>query len=159
MKTIIFFSLYVTILSLETADSVSISPQSHSGPMVEGTEYQLRCDIKNVAPLRKLVVRWYKGNETVKTETFHDSRKNPVNVSSTHNITPRRFEDEVKYRCEAELDLRPEGPVVPLPVSQTLHFAVYCKSFCFLFGGWWHCGAVQCWSWSAEVLLVFILSF
>ncbi|XP_029583724.1 vascular cell adhesion protein 1 isoform X2 [Salmo trutta] len=113
------------VILYKTADSVSISPQTHSGPMVEGTEYQLRCDIKNVAPLRKLVVRWYKGNETVKTETFPDSTKNPMNVSSIHNITPRRFEDEVKYRCEAELDLRPEGPVVPLPVSQTLPFAVY----------------------------------
>ena len=129
-----FFSLYITILSLETPDSVSVSPQSHSGPMVEGTEYQLQCDIQNVAPLRSLVVRWYKGNEPVKTETFHNSTRIPVDVFSTLNITPRRFEDEVKYRCEAELDLGPKGPLASVLSSQTLHFAVYCKSFCFLFG-------------------------
>lgn len=131
-----YISLYVTILSLETADSVSISPQSHSGPMVEGTEYQLRCDIKNVAPLRKLVVRWYKGNETIETQRFNDSTKESVNMSSTITITHRRYEGEVEYRCEAELDLGPEEPK-PSALSKPLKVTVYCKSFCFLFGGWW----------------------
>lgn len=128
-----YISLYVTILSLETADSVSISPQSHSGPMVEGTEYQLRCDIKNVAPLRKLVVRWYKGNETIETQRFNDSTKESVNMSSTITITHRRYEGEVEYRCEAELDLGPEEPK-PSALSKPLKVTVYCKSFCFLLG-------------------------
>nr|XP_046160389.1 hemicentin-1-like [Oncorhynchus gorbuscha] len=109
----------------KTPGSVSVYPQSHSGPMVEGTEYQLQCDIQKVAPLRSLVVRWYKGNETVKTETFHNSTRIPVDVFSTLNITPRRYEDEVKYRCEAELDLGPKGPLASVLSSQTLHFAVY----------------------------------
>ncbi|XP_064844259.1 hemicentin-1-like [Oncorhynchus masou masou] len=113
------------VILYKTPDSVSISVLRHSGPMVEGTQYQLQCDIQNIAPLQNLVVKWYKGNETVKTESFHNSTRIPVDVSSTLNITPRRFEDEVKYRCEAELDLGPEGPLASVLSSQTLHFAVY----------------------------------
>ncbi|KAK6311713.1 hypothetical protein J4Q44_G00173770 [Coregonus suidteri] len=113
------------VILYKIPDSVSISLLSHSGPMVEGTEYQLQCDIQNVAPLQNLVVRWYKGNETVNTLTFNNSRRKPEDVSSTLNITPRRFEDEVEYRCEAELVLGPEGPQPSVMSSQHLHFAVY----------------------------------
>ncbi|KAK6311714.1 hypothetical protein J4Q44_G00173780 [Coregonus suidteri] len=113
------------VILYKIPDRISISVLSHSGPMVEGTEYQLQCDIQNVAPLRNLVVRWYKGNETVKTQTFNTSTREPEDVSSTLNITPRRFEDEVEYRCEAELVLGPEGPQPSVMSSQHLHFPVY----------------------------------
>uniref|UniRef100_A0A8L0DSS6 FXYD domain-containing ion transport regulator n=1 Tax=Oncorhynchus mykiss TaxID=8022 RepID=A0A8L0DSS6_ONCMY len=98
------------VILYKTPDSVSISPLSHSGPMMEGKEYQLQCDIQNIAPLQNLVVRWYKGNETIETQTFNDSTKELVNMSSTITITHKRYEGEVEYRCEAELDLGPEGP-------------------------------------------------
>lgn len=31
---------------------------------MEGREFQLQCDITNVAPARNLAVRWYRGNGT-----------------------------------------------------------------------------------------------
>lgn len=34
-----------------------------AGPVVEAVDFQLQCDITNVAPARNLAVRWYIGNE------------------------------------------------------------------------------------------------
>jgi hypothetical protein len=102
--------------------------------MMEGKEYQLQCDIQNIAPLQNLVVRWYKGNETIETQTFNDSTKELVNMSSTITITHKRYEGEVEYRCEAELDLGPEGPKPTALSSKPLNVTVYCKSVCFLLG-------------------------
>ncbi|NP_001117196.1 FXYD domain containing ion transport regulator 5b precursor [Salmo salar] len=112
------------VILYKTPDSVSISPLSHSGPMMEGKEYQLQCDIQNIAPLQNLVVRWYKGNETIETQRFNDSTKESVNMSSTITITHRRYEGEVEYRCEAELDLGPEEPK-PSALSKPLKVTVY----------------------------------
>ncbi|XP_035602191.1 LOW QUALITY PROTEIN: intercellular adhesion molecule 1-like [Oncorhynchus keta] len=113
------------VILYKTPDSVSISPLSHSGPMMEGKEYQLQCDIQNIAPLQNLVVRWYKGNETIETQTFNDSTKELVNMSSTITITHRRYEGEVEYRCEAELDLGPEEPKPTALSSKPLNVTVY----------------------------------
>ncbi|XP_071031005.1 intercellular adhesion molecule 2-like isoform X1 [Oncorhynchus clarkii lewisi] len=113
------------VILYKTPDSVSISPLSNSGPMMEGKEYQLQCDIQNIAPLQNLVVRWYKGNETIETQTFNDSTKKPVNMSSTLTLTHRRYEGEVEYRCEAELDLGPEEPKPTALSSKPLHVTVY----------------------------------
>ncbi|XP_064884046.1 intercellular adhesion molecule 1-like isoform X3 [Oncorhynchus nerka] len=113
------------VILYKTPDSVSISPLGHSGPMMEGKEYQLQCDIQNITPLQNLVVRWYKGNETIETQTFNDSTKELVNTSSTITITHKRYEGEVEYRCEAELDLGPEGPKPSALTSKPLNVTVY----------------------------------
>ncbi|XP_046894937.1 hemicentin-2-like [Hypomesus transpacificus] len=101
-------TLGVTLYQLP--DVVSISPLNHTGPVVEGTEYQLQCDILNVAPVQNLTVTWYKGNETIKTDSYSDQSKTPVNESSILTITPSREDDGALYRCEAQLNLGPEGP-------------------------------------------------
>ncbi|XP_041730929.2 intercellular adhesion molecule 1 isoform X1 [Coregonus clupeaformis] len=113
------------VILYKTPDSVSIPPLNHSGPMVEGKEYQLQCDIHNIAPLQNLVVRWYKGNETIEIQRFNDSTKKPVNISTHLTITDRRYGGEAEYRCEAELDLGPEGPKPSALSSKPLNFTVY----------------------------------
>uniref|UniRef100_A0A3P8Z7V5 Ig-like domain-containing protein n=1 Tax=Esox lucius TaxID=8010 RepID=A0A3P8Z7V5_ESOLU len=115
------------VILYKTPDNMSISLLNHSGPMVEGTEYRLQCDIQNVAPLQNLVVKWYKGNESLLNVTYSNSTKTPVDVSPTLTITPSRDDDGAQYRCEAELDLGPEGPQPPPTVSSepldvTVHF-------------------------------------
>lgn len=56
---------YLCLISPETPDSVSIRPVDNLSSVVEEREVQLQCDITNVAPARKLTVRWYQGNETL----------------------------------------------------------------------------------------------
>ncbi|KAL0992906.1 hypothetical protein UPYG_G00100800 [Umbra pygmaea] len=115
------------VIVYKTPDSVSISPLNHSGPMVEGKEYQLQCNIQNVAPLQNLVVKWYKGNDFIANKTYKDpNKKKPVNKSPTLNITANREDNGTQFRCEAELHLGPEGPQTPPTVtSETLYITVH----------------------------------
>uniref|UniRef100_A0A4W5Q7G8 Ig-like domain-containing protein n=1 Tax=Hucho hucho TaxID=62062 RepID=A0A4W5Q7G8_9TELE len=116
------------VILYKTPDSVSISVLRHSGPMVEGTEYQLQCDIQNIAPLRNLVVKWYKGNEPLDNVTYSNVSKTPVDVSPTLMISPSRDDDGVQYRCRAELDLGPAGPQPhPTVTSEPLTITVHCE--------------------------------
>ncbi|XP_051797416.1 hemicentin-2 isoform X13 [Acanthochromis polyacanthus] len=116
-----------TVTLYKTPDTVSVSAV-HPGPMVEGTNFYLKCDISNVAPVQKLKVKWYRDNETVSGEMFLDTNKTPQNVFSTHIITPERDYDGSQYRCEAELHLGPNGPdFIPTetsePYTAIVHYA------------------------------------
>ncbi|XP_073670136.1 intercellular adhesion molecule 1-like [Paramisgurnus dabryanus] len=106
-STLLLLTIY------KTPDSVSISTVDHTGPMTNGTQYELQCDIVNVAPLKSLIVKWFKRETEVKTETFTDTIKTPVNVKSTLQITPNRDDVRAQYRCEAELNLGAKGPQPP----------------------------------------------
>ncbi|KAM4597932.1 hemicentin-2 [Polymixia lowei] len=119
----------------KTPDTVAISLLNHTGPMTEGEKYQLQCDIANVAPADNLTVRWYRGNDTIETELFHDASRFPVNKSSSLSITPSSDDNKIQYRCEAQLFLGPEGPQPPptetsLPYTATVHYKPLIQSSC-----------------------------
>ncbi|XP_039541891.1 hemicentin-1-like isoform X10 [Pimephales promelas] len=107
-------------------DSVSISLVNHSSPVVVGREYELQCEVQNVAPVQYLVLRWYRGQTEVYNHSFSElSPATPVQVSSTLLIVPNRADDGAQYRCEAELELGAEGPQPPPTVqSEVLKIAV-----------------------------------
>lgn len=116
----------------KTPDNVSVSALDQ-GPMVAGTEYRLKCDIFNVAPVQKLKLRWYRGNETVHTEMFNGTAKTPVNVSSTLRVTPERDHDGALFRCEAELHLGQNGSelrptVTSPPYAAVVHYEPLVKT-------------------------------
>ncbi|KAL0197080.1 hypothetical protein M9458_005620, partial [Cirrhinus mrigala] len=107
-------------------NSVSISTVNHSGPMIEGEQYELQCDVLDVAPLQYLTVKWYKGQTLLNQTTFTDTSITPVNKTATILITADRADDGAQYRCEAELKLGAEGPQPPPvktsePLSITVH--------------------------------------
>lgn len=107
---------------------MSISIESHSEPLEENKQYELQCDVQNVAPVRLLAVNWYKGDELVKTVNSTEETKYPVNVTERLQISPQRHDDRVQYRCEAELKLGPEGPQPPpIVTSDPLNIIVHCK--------------------------------
>uniref|UniRef100_A0A665UH77 Si:ch211-66e2.5 n=1 Tax=Echeneis naucrates TaxID=173247 RepID=A0A665UH77_ECHNA len=120
----------LNLVLYKTPDSVSIKPVNHTGPMVEGKEYQLLCEVQNIAPVQYLVLRWYRGQMEVYNHSFSDlTSSSPVQVSSILVITPTKVENGAQYRCVAELELGPEGPQPPLTVtSEPLNASVYCKS-------------------------------
>nr|XP_014263580.2 hemicentin-1 [Maylandia zebra] len=102
----------------KTPDSVSVSDMGH-GSMVEGREYDLKCDIINVAPVQYVTVSWYKNSEKIQTESFNDTTtKTPVNESSILRVNISREENVVEFRCEAQLDFGPHRPKLPA-ISQT----------------------------------------
>ncbi|XP_048847019.1 hemicentin-2-like [Brienomyrus brachyistius] len=111
-------------------DSVSVSSMNSTDSVVEGSWYQLKCEIQNIAPVQNLTVKWYKGDTLVREDGDFvikdgktDSEKKPVSVSSTLlitvNRTANRTHDKVLYCCGAELYLGPEGPQPPLAVKST----------------------------------------
>ncbi|KAK7174427.1 hypothetical protein R3I93_001594 [Phoxinus phoxinus] len=117
-------TLPVTIY--KTPDSVSISTVNHNGPMIEGNQYELQCDVLNVAPAQNLTVNWYKGQTLVDQSIFTDTIKTPVNKTSKLLIRPDRADDGAQYWCEAKLELGEEGPQPPPTApSETLNITVY----------------------------------
>uniref|UniRef100_A0A3Q4GP14 Ig-like domain-containing protein n=1 Tax=Neolamprologus brichardi TaxID=32507 RepID=A0A3Q4GP14_NEOBR len=111
----------------KTPDFVSVSDMGHV-PMVEGREYDLKCAVISVAPVQNLTVTWYRGNETVLTETFNESTAIPVNASSTLKISTQRDYNGLTFRCEAELHLGPKGPkFLPNTSSPPYTAVILCK--------------------------------
>lgn len=94
----------------------SIKHVSYTG---EETQYDLQCDIFNVAPVQNLVVKLYKNNETIMTGEFNDSTKTPVNETIILPINISRSEGVVQLRCEAQLDFGQGRVQLPVVVSQT----------------------------------------
>ncbi|KAK1878186.1 Cx9C motif-containing protein 4 [Dissostichus eleginoides] len=117
----------LNLVLYKTPDSVSIRPVNHSGPMVEGKEYQLLCEVQNIAPVQYLTLRWYKGQTEVYNHSFAElTSSSPVQVSSILMVTPTKAENGAQYRCVAELELGPEGPQPPPTVtSEPLNASVY----------------------------------
>ncbi|CAM4343587.1 unnamed protein product [Leuciscus chuanchicus] len=120
-KTQCTVNLPVTIY--KTPDSVSISTVNHNGPMMEGNQYELQCDVLNVAPVQNLTVNWYKGQTLVNQTIFTDTIKTPVNKTSKLLIRPDRADDGAQYRCEAKLELGEEGPQPP-PTAPSEHLSI-----------------------------------
>ncbi|KAK2836257.1 hypothetical protein Q7C36_014126 [Tachysurus vachellii] len=124
-------------------EKVSISTVDHTGPMIEGKLYKLDCDVKNVAPVNLLTVNWYKGQpgQLVKSVQFNNtSSKTPVNRSTELSISTSKEDDGVQYRCEAKLELGPEGPQPPpIKTSDPLNIIVHYKP------------VITCSDWSALV--------
>uniref|UniRef100_A0A8C2ITJ0 Ig-like domain-containing protein n=1 Tax=Cyprinus carpio TaxID=7962 RepID=A0A8C2ITJ0_CYPCA len=114
----------------KTPDSVFISTVNHRGPMMEGQQYELQCDVHNVAPVQYLTVKWYKGQTLLNQTTFPNTSKTPENKTVTLPIRPDRADDEAEYWCEAELDLGAEGPQPhPTISANPLSIAVYLPVF------------------------------
>lgn len=128
-----FFLTYYFVLFPETPDIVSVSASNH-GPMVEGAEHELKCSIINVAPVKNLKVKWYRGIETVHTQTFNYLSLTPVNESSTLRVTPERSYNGAHFRCEAELHLGPNGTeLIPTTSSAPYIAVVHCEFSTYLF--------------------------
>uniref|UniRef100_A0A671WZL5 Ig-like domain-containing protein n=1 Tax=Sparus aurata TaxID=8175 RepID=A0A671WZL5_SPAAU len=91
----------------KTPDTVTLSGVD-GGPMVEGREHTLDCNIANVAPVQNLTVIWYRDNEKLSTETFNGDTVTPDNVSSSLRLTADRHHNGALFRCEAVQHLGPE---------------------------------------------------
>lgn len=108
-------------------ETISISSSSGtSGVIDEGEKYDFTCDINNVAPIQNLTIWWYKGDAVVFIDTFDNPRVKPVDQSAVYSFTPTRQDDGVTFRCEAHLDLSPEGPHLNVS-SRELNITVHCK--------------------------------
>lgn len=118
-------------ISTEPPDRVSVSFRHGSELLLEGKSYFLECLIENIAPLKHLIVTFYKGPEALDQMYFNSSRETkPVSKTSTLNINASKEDDGAQYWCDARLNL--DVQQVPLTVSsQKLYPTVYCEYCCF----------------------------
>ncbi|XP_061567534.1 intercellular adhesion molecule 5 [Cololabis saira] len=81
---------------------------------VEETLYEVQCDVTNVAPVQNLTVTWYKNGEVIRTDSFSEATKVPVNMSLSLMVNISRGENVAQLRCEARLNLSPQAPQHPV---------------------------------------------
>lgn len=94
--------------------------------MTERTAYNFTCDVPNVAPVVKLTVRLHREDKVIHNRTFNHLGKKPVNQSSAFEFIPSRDDNNATFRCEALLDLEPDGPKLRA-VSEPYTITVKCK--------------------------------
>ncbi|XP_033827630.1 hemicentin-1-like [Periophthalmus magnuspinnatus] len=80
-------------------ETVNIISNSTDGFMVEGAVYHLICDVHGVVPAEKVSVMWYIN------ETYFQKERMIY-------FSPSRTQDRAEIRCEAHMDLMPEGPYI-----------------------------------------------
>ncbi|KAG7505129.1 intercellular adhesion molecule 1 [Solea senegalensis] len=98
-------------------DDVSMTVLTQTSSMVEGSTYQMQCDVTNVAPAQNLTVYWHKGNK-VHPETFKESIQSPVNKSSVYFMRVNREDNGAQVWCEAKLNMMPAGAELPTTRSK-----------------------------------------
>uniref|UniRef100_A0A3Q3G8M9 Ig-like domain-containing protein n=1 Tax=Labrus bergylta TaxID=56723 RepID=A0A3Q3G8M9_9LABR len=102
----------------------SFFSNSDEGVMKEMEEYNFTCHIPNIAPVQRLSVKWYKGDDFLHTETFNNNNKKPVNQTSILRFKATRQDSGVTFRCEAHMDLG-QGELQLIVSSQDYNITVH----------------------------------
>ncbi|MEQ2177556.1 hypothetical protein GOODEAATRI_004803 [Goodea atripinnis] len=104
------------IILYKLPDSVALSAVGN-GSMREGEEHQLECVIHAVTPANKLLVKWYKDNENVLSDDKKNLSLSPPGSLKTlsyfYTFTAKKSDNGSLFRCEAEFQFGPAGPLVP----------------------------------------------
>lgn len=115
-------NLHVTVFKMP--DSVSLAQPTPVGPLVEGKQYRLRCDIVNVAPADNLSVHWVQGNKIVHLDGSKENGIHPVDKSFVVDLTASRNDNGSQIWCEAKLNFWSGGPNVPPMRSKSYEMTV-----------------------------------
>uniref|UniRef100_A0A8C7XGU8 Ig-like domain-containing protein n=1 Tax=Oryzias sinensis TaxID=183150 RepID=A0A8C7XGU8_9TELE len=103
-------SLTTSSSSSAFPENISISSSSLNGVMTEGETHTFTCDIPNVAPGQNLTVRWYKDDEFIFENILNSPILEPTNETFFYPFLPGRQDNRAIFRCEAFMDLGPNGP-------------------------------------------------
>lgn len=117
-------SLY--FVSSGAPDNVSLRILNHTDLLIEGNQYTLECMVQNVAPVKYLVVTFYKGSTALSQMQSNNTKVNLVNENFFLNINSSKEDDGVQYHCAAELNLG----IDPNPLvinSQRISVTVHCE--------------------------------
>ncbi|KAM4534927.1 hemicentin-1 [Fundulus diaphanus] len=99
------------------------------GSVTEGKEHQLQCNMNRVAPVDRLLVKWYKDEELVLTDDQNSFSVTSLDghlcdITSVYNFTAKKSDNGALFTCKAEFQFGPAGPPVPPSMASEPHTAV-----------------------------------
>lgn len=113
----------LSITVWKSPDKVQLSPVENR-TMIEGKPQQLKCDVFNVAPAKKLQVNWYQDGKLIHTDNniFNGSDAAPKIVTSHLEVTPEKAHNGANFTCEAELLLEENPKVASIPFTANVQY-------------------------------------
>uniref|UniRef100_A0A1A7X3T8 Ig-like domain-containing protein n=2 Tax=Iconisemion striatum TaxID=60296 RepID=A0A1A7X3T8_9TELE len=114
-------TLPVTVYKMPANVSIT-NPPEH---LLEGEKYSLKCIVTDVAPAPNLSVFWLGKKGELKKETFSETSITPLSLPSSLDFTPHRDDHGSEIRCEARLDMFPDGRAPLTMQSQPLILNVH----------------------------------
>ncbi|KAJ0001261.1 hypothetical protein NQD34_006281 [Periophthalmus magnuspinnatus] len=100
---------FLPIIVYKIPDSVLIV--SENQPIEEQQDFEMQCNVSNVAPVNSTVVTWYLGDTRIKREMLTSGvSQKPSTQSSVIKITADKDAHRKKLMCEAKFDFGPAGP-------------------------------------------------
>lgn len=116
-----------SFISAEPPDNVSIGFVHGDRPLSAGQGYTLGCTVQNVAPVKHLIVTFYRGSEALAQRYFNSSQEQkPVIQRSTFSFNASEEDDGAHYWCDARLDLNVQQ-APPTVSSQQINAIVHCE--------------------------------
>lgn len=110
-------------------DSVSVTPNTIQ-TMEEHKDYEFRCAVADVAPVKKVVVTWYKNDTVVKTSPLSaETGVEPADRLSNYTFRAQQSDNGAKLMCEAKFDFGPTGPILQPVLSTPLDLQVLYQPF------------------------------
>ncbi|XP_051905404.1 intercellular adhesion molecule 1-like isoform X1 [Hippocampus zosterae] len=108
-------------------DNVSISLESHVGPMSELEPFVVRCEVNQIASIQNVSLELLNGNERVSNILFNNfDNKEPVSKSFYFFTLSKREYNGAQFRCKARIDLGPLGHLPEMssePLELIVHYA------------------------------------
>ncbi|XP_062386563.1 uncharacterized protein LOC134075099 [Sardina pilchardus] len=111
---------------------------SDAGPLVEGQQYSLQCEVQSVAPVNRLTVIWFRGDDELQRSgrpqfTVEGDQSQNVTVSTILSITASREDHRAFYSCAAHLDMNTAEPI-PDTRSNSVRLEVLCNQSGIIIG-------------------------
>lgn len=90
-----------------------------------GEPFIIECRVPAVAPLEKLTLTLFRGNESLHQQTFEGATATPQEAMATYNRTAHREDGRYNFFCKAELDLESRGGTVISKTSESQGLEIY----------------------------------
>lgn len=101
----------LTITVYKMPDGVSLLLPNASQPLKEHSKYGFQCAVVNVAPVRKVLVTWYKDDISIEKKWLSSEPDDePLSRSSLYTLRAQKSDNGSKLMCEAKFDFGPTGP-------------------------------------------------
>ncbi|XP_076152563.1 intercellular adhesion molecule 1-like isoform X1 [Alosa pseudoharengus] len=108
--------IHLPIIIYKIPENVTLCLVNHTGPLLEGHEYLLECEVQSVAPVNNLSVIWFRGDTELKRSGYSQfriegDRSQNVTVRTNLSITASTEDNKASYSCAAQLDLNTAEPI------------------------------------------------